>query len=419
MKSLRSLAFAFLTSIAAIPAVGGETPLPVESEHDHSRFEDINLLTGEGVSIGDILVPRVFALGTFGAFDGDAEDFAFSEHDPRNDAHFQAIEAELMLNWNDRITGVVSGVFFPDAEENWEGELEEAYLHFHLTDRFAFGGGRYLTRFGFQNDQHVHSWAFVNQNLVNSRILNEGHLTTEGGEFLIKTPKNSGQLTVGVGGVLTHEHGHGHDEDEDEHGHEEDEHGHEEGELEAEDGDFRDIVVSTDYRFRTPFDKGLTLSASFAAGENNFRRNTYAYGVGVQKVWNGHDHGFGGPDFCTGALMLRSEFIGRAVEAREEHDGNFEYDDYGISTGLFYGVGEGMTAGIRYDWVSGVDEVELPDTHRISPAVSVFLDPGQRIQARLQYDYLHDDVTGSQHAGYLQFQIQWGGEGGSHFGHEH
>ena len=47
--------------------------------------------------------------------------------------------------------------------------------------------------------------------------------------------------------------------------------------------------------------------------------------------------------------------------------------------------------------------------------------PGDRIRARLQYDYTHSDTDaiGSEHAAWFQIQIQWGGQGGSHAGHNH
>ncbi|MEO0445840.1 MAG: hypothetical protein AAF191_07175, partial [Verrucomicrobiota bacterium] len=204
------------------------------------------------------------------------------------------------------------------------------------------------------------------------------------------------------------------------------------------DGYDSDWVLSADYRFRLPFDPSAQLTASLLTGENGFGKHTLAYGVGLQKVWNGHDHGGGGEDFCTGAFMVTSEFLGRSVDAllEEEHheeegedhgdeEGEEEeivaldFSDFGFSTSFLYGLSDSVILGLRHDWVSQVDEAELADTHRISPAITAFLGPQQRIQTRFQYDYLQTDGVETEHAGWFQVQFQWGGEGGPHHGHNH
>lgn len=396
----------------------------------------INSIMGEGADIGGFLFPELYFFGTGGLFEpgSGAADFASSEHDPLNDLGIQAIEVDIGINWNDVVTGLIAGVGFQAEEHVWEAELEEAFLHFQITDNVAVGGGQFLNRFGFQSDQHLHGWYFVNQNLVNSRILNEGHLTTQGGEILLKTPSNGGLLTLGGGGVRRHGHSHSHEHGEEEHheeehgehdeddhddhdDHDHEEHGHEH--IEADEAGFNDWVFSADYRFRLPFDDSITATTSFAAGENGFGRNTYAYGFGFQKVWNGQDHGNGGPDFCTDAVMLRSEFIGRDVEAYLEDGDAVSFDDYGISTSLHWGVSEQVTLSLRHDWVSAVEMADLADRHRISPALTTYFGPGDRIRARIQYDYTQSDAIGGEHAAWLQFQVQWGGTGGSHAGHGH
>ncbi|NNE92784.1 MAG: hypothetical protein HKN23_14150 [Verrucomicrobiales bacterium] len=408
-----------------------------EPAADEEVFEynvgEVNYLTGEGFDIGGFIFPELFLNATGGLLEPGtaATDLATTEHDPQNEVGIQIIEVHLDINFQDVITGAVYGAGF-QGEDEWEANLEEAYLHYHLNDWIAIGGGQFLNAFGFQAEKHVHQWEFINQNLINSRMLNEGELITQGGEAIIQLPNDSGELTIGGGGVRTHAHDHGHDE-EDEHGHEdeddheighgheeEEEHGHhdeeEEHHLEADDANFRSWVASADASFILPFDETATVSASVATGENGFGRQTWAYGAGVEKIWGAHDHG-NGPEFCLGAVMLRTEFIGRHIGIEDDEGDRFNANDYGFSTALFYGLTDTTTVSIRHDWVSDLYELELEDRHRISPAVTTFLDKGQRVQARLQYDYNHSDSFGSEHAAWLQFQIQWGGHGGHHHHH--
>ncbi len=379
---------------------------------------EVSWLTGEGVNAGGFLFPSLYVSGTGGAFEpgAKAEDFSSSEHDPQNDWGVQAVELHLDLNFNEEVTGMISGFAQQGEGHAWGATLEEAYLYWHLNDTLSIGGGQFLNAFGFQSDLHVHDWAFVNQNLVNSRMLNEGELVSQGGVLLVRTP-SSGLLTFALGGVRTHAHDHGHG---DEHGgHDEEAHHDEEEHVEANEAGFQSWALTSDYRFRLPFDDSMTGSASLALGENGFGRNTYVYGFGLRKVWNGHDHGFGGPDFCSGAVMFQSEIVGREVEAYAEDGDALEFDDYGFSNSIHYGMSDRVTVSLRHDWISAVEVAELSDRHRLSAALTAFVDPEQRVRARVQYDYNEDVTIGSEHVAWFQIQLQWGGTGGSHAGHGH
>lgn len=397
---------------------------------------------GEGANVGGFLFPSLFVVGTGGVFEpgAGAEDFSTSEHDPANDGGIQAIELDFALQFGENIDGMVAGVGFQGHDHVWEAELEEAYLHFHVNDWLSIGGGQFLNRFGYQADQHLHGWWYVNQNYVNSRMLNEGHLFTQGGEILIRTPENGGLLTLAAGGVRTHSHAHGHGHgEEEEHGHHEEEEHHDEDDhddhdeheehehdeehhhLEADEAGFNDHVFSIDYRFHLPFDDSITASTSFATGENGWGEDTHVFGIGATKVWNGHDHGDGYPSFCTGALMFRTEFLTRDVTGYTEDGDMIDFSDQGLSTSIHYGLTDVTTLSLRHDWISDVEIAELDERHRISPALTTHFGPGDRIRARLQYDYLHSDsdAIGSEHAAWLQIQIQWGGAAGSHVGCTH
>jgi len=405
--------FQRVAKILPIVIASLHTLTPVHAEEEEAfeyTVSDASRYMGQDAAIGGFLFPELFVIGTGGVFDGNssAEDFATSEHDPLHEAAIQAIELHVTVNIDDKITGVIAGFGHQGEGHVWEAALEEAFLHYHISETLALGGGQFLNTFGYQATHHLHGWQFVNQNLVNSRILNEGELVTQGGELIWKTPGNGGALTIGGGGVRSHAHEHGDEEEEE--GDDHDEHEHH---FELEGANFEDWVLSADYKFRLPFEESITVSTSFATGGNGFGRDTHAYGFGLQKVWNGHDHG-NGPEFCTDALMLQSEFIGRHVEGFEEDGTGIEFDDYGISTELIYGLSDRTTVALRHDWVSDIKIAETSDANRLSAALTAFVDPGQRVQARLQYDHTSSDDIEGEHAAWLQFQVKWGGQGGPH-----
>jgi hypothetical protein len=412
MKFSVLLSFLCAVGITSQGSKAGENARPDEGALTHAHSSEIDLLTGEGANIGGFLFPEIYLNTTGGVLGGSfsAADLATAEHDPQNDFGIQGIEVHLDIDVGGVLTGAVYGAGF-QGEDEWEAALEEAYLHYHLSKRIAVGGGQFLNRFGFQSERHLHSWDFVNQNLINSRMLNEGELITQGGEAVFSLPMST--VTIGGGGVRTH--GHAHEEEEEgDHGHEGE--GEEEHHLEPDGANFNDWVLSFDWRQRLPFDESMTLSTSVATGENGFGRQSWAYGVGLEKIWGAHDHG-DGAEFCSGALMLRSEFIGRHIGVAEEDGERFDASDNGISSAISYGLGDATTLSLRHDWVSALRELELEDRHRISPALTTYLDKGRRVQARLQYDYNHSESIGDEHAAWLQFQVQWGGGGHSH--HEH
>lgn len=400
-----SLLFTVLAFSLPLPAREGRGN---EEEVYENHVGEVNYLTGEEGEIGGFMIPSLFVQGTGGVFEPGATpgDFATSEHDPANEGGIQGVEPHLALNFQDVVTGAVAGFAHQGEDEVWELALEEAFLQWHLNEIFSLGGGQFFTRAGFQQDLHLHDWFFVNQNLPNSRLINEGELITQGGEILLRLPESS-LLTFGFGGVRSHVH----DE--------------EEGEstdpnfIEGHRGDLQNSVVSADYRFRLPFDESISGSLSAIGGKNGFGLETQIYGGGFRKVWNGHDHGQGGRDFCAGAVMLQGEFFTREVEALTLGGAPVNFNDQGLATSVHYGLSDRTTASLRYDWISDVAQTEFTEHNRLSTALTAFVDPAQRVRMRLQYDYTDTDAVGSEHVAWLQIQLQWGGNGGSHAGHGH
>ena len=92
----------------------------------------------------------------------------------------------------------------------------------------------------------------------------------------------------------------------------------------------------------------------------------------------------------------------------ENDEGGFE--DTGFNTALLYEFIEGWEAGIRYDWLEGVDDPELAERDRISLSLTKHFDFGDDLTGLIRLQYDHDDIdgAGTEDSVWLQFGFDWG-----------
>lgn len=348
---------------------------------------------------------------------------AFGGHDPRQDNfNLQGIELGTNIHIGDYVKGFATvNIFKPDGEE-FESEFEEGFIKLvNLPGGFEIRGGRMLARLGDQNARHLHAWDFADANLMNVRYLGEDGLAIEGAEitWLVPTPWEDA-LSVGFGSAVAHDHAHGdeghddeHDEDHDEHEDEDhhdedhdddhdedhDEHGHsEEAEMARPE---KNIVA---IRYQAVFGPNdfhrFQAGGSFVTGDNGFGMTTRIYGADLTYTWRENGLESGGQHF-----RWRTEWLMRDVENDE---GGFE--DSGFSTALMWGFSEGWEAGLRYDYVEGVADPDLPERHRISPSITRRFDFGNDLQGLVRLQYNHDDIdgVGKEDSIWLQFGFDWG-----------
>ena len=388
---------------------------------------ELNVGESSGSSIFGIDFDPVVHLNLTGLLESDTpvSDLATNEHDPSRDYQIHPIELHTNYGFTDQIKGAVHITALEGMDKGWEMELEQVKLTYDVNDSLSITGGQFLNRFGFQNEHCVHGWDFVNQHLQNSRFLNEGELIARG-ISLDYTPNSRWSFNVSAGKARVHEHdhhGHGghHDdhegEDHDDHGDEHhddhegedhDDHGDEHGDhhMEAEGINISDVIGSADVRYYLDADQTTMISGSLAVGENEFGTNTWVYGVGLQKLWGGHDHG-NGQEFCAGSIKLKAEALGRSAEVKHEDGDSDDVSDWGFYTSIFYGLDEMTTISARHGYVSELEELELEDRNRTSLAFSRNL--SDNVLARFQYDYNRSDSMESEHALWLQFKIAIGG----------
>ena len=108
------------------------------------------------------------------------EDLASHGHDPNNNFALQGLELGTNLYYGDDISGFVNMNAFSTPDHEMEAEWEEGFLKYTGVDGFEIRGGRFLNRLGGQNNQHLHSWDFVDANLSTGLFLGEEGLRTDG-----------------------------------------------------------------------------------------------------------------------------------------------------------------------------------------------------------------------------------------------
>jgi len=382
--------------------------------HDHSDHpwyvHDCEIFSPDDPNIGGFLFPSFHAFGSFGNSSIDQEELASGHHDPQGPATLQSLEPSIALQ-KGNLRGLATGSGYTSAEGEFTFVLEEGFLKLvALPGGTELRGGQFLNRFGFQNAVHNHDWNFVDQNLVNGRFLNEGELTTQGGEIAVPIPwAERSRVVASFGGVAVHG-GHEHEE---------------EDELlpfEAEGAEFRDRVFGVSWESELRFDdrRSVAMVASGLWGDNAFARQTQVYGVGLEYRVVDADR----------SLRLRSEIMFREVDAVSGHlpgeseeeeepdeqvgglyaDGDFAtFDEFGFSSAVLYSWNQRMEVGVRADWVSGINEMGLDDRFRVSPMLTWYANPERTVQCRLQYNHDIANDFGSANSIWFQVGFNWGG----------
>lgn len=437
--------------ILSLLSLGLFVSQPLLAEEKAFEFTPGEDDAAESSILGIGFEPQIY-LNLSGLLDSDTpvSDLSTGEHDPSRDYQIHPIELVSFFDFSDQLRGEIHAALLQGMDENWEQALEQVKVTYDVNDSLSVTAGQLLNRFGFHNEYCAHAWDFVNNHLQNSRFLNEGELMTRG-VSLDYNPNSRWSFNVAAGKARVHDHGHhGHGEHDDHEGEEHDDHegedhddhegedhegeehadhdgdhddhegedhgDHEEHHMDAEGINISDWIASTDVRYYLDADQTTMISGSLAVGDNEFGTKTWLYGVGLQKLWGGHDHG-DGVEFCEGSIKVKAEAIGRSAEVKHEDGDSDDVSDYGFYATIFYGLDEMTTISARHGYVSELAELELEDRKRTSLSISRNL--SSNVLARLQYDYNSSDSIEGEHALWLQFKIAIGGSVDCHSGCNH
>lgn len=369
-------------------------------------------------------------------------DLVAGGHAPIDDGfNLQGIEVGGLIEFGDRVSLFAEGNFFWDRFDDWDAELEEAYLSVDLGGGVSVRGGQFFAPFGIENEMHLHSRTFVEPPISIVRLLGEDGLIVQGGELAWRIPNAPRRTTfrVGYGKSRDHDHGGGrelrnelyyealeggeghddhddhdddHDDDDDDHdddhGHDhEDEHVHAHGR--AGNGgvyDAEDAYLDDGYffaRLETQICKDLGLNQvgiSFAGGRNGFDRNTWIFGADVSGTYTLNDR----------PAWWRAEAFYRYVEAIDRAGIRGHFDEVGIYAASELEFADRWTTAVRGEWASGDRMVGNERRWRASANVGYLADLGSRTELQTRLQYSLDDLGGytTEHSIWLQFVLNFG-----------
>ena len=357
-------------------------------------------------------------------------------HDPKRRG-FTLQQAELSF------AGVVDPYFSGEAHivllED-AIELEEAFVtSTALPGGLQVKAGYYLTEFGRINPTHPHTWPWLDQPVIASRLLGEDGLRAAGARvgWLLPTPWYS-QVLLGVQNAdnetavsfLGEGHHHGEEEGEEaeaahaEAGDEHAEEAHAEGEHEGEEEEHvhdlgveetiggqpapgRDINGLDDYLYSARWENSgdlseettalLGVSALYGPNATGEDGETFIYGADLTLKWRAAGNQRGYPFVTWQTEIMKRDFDAAAVSIPHEDEVHefaaASLEDWGLYSQLLWGFAPGWEAGLRIEYATGSDDgleerdedAARSDRVRISPLVA--WRPSEFSRLRLQYNY--------------------------------
>ncbi len=342
----------------------------------------------------------------------DVGSLQLGDHDP-------AVRGFTMPNTEVTLDGAVDPYFRGfssivlklDSQGETGIELEEAYvLTTSLPWNLQIKGGQYFAEFGRQNNQHPHSWAFVDQPLVLNRMFGPDGLRSQGARLSWLAPTSwytEAMVSVSnsAGGTAFSFRS---DESSEIH-----------GGVPTDRGvnGLKDLlfVPSIATSFDLTETQTLVLGASAAFGPNNSGPNakTTIFGGDLYYRWKpaAAQQGFPFVSYQTEVLFRRYE-----AEERASLDELFvtlpdvTLRDQGAYSQLLWGIKPRWVAGLRGEFAHGDDVAfDAPlraDRFRVSPNMTWY--PTEFSKLRLQYNYDHRKGIGRDHSVWLQFEFLLG-----------
>jgi hypothetical protein len=334
------------------------------------------------------------------------------DHDPK-------VRGFTMPNTEMTLDGAVDPYFKGFANLIWkldEGgetnvELEEAYVvTTSLRWNLQIKAGQFFADFGRQNSQHPHSWSFVDQPVILSRLLGPEGLRSQGIRlsWLAPTPFYAEAMVTVANSTNGTTFSFRTEESTEIHGG---------APIARETNGGRDMLVVP--RVTTSFDIGQTqtvvLGASGAFGPNSGGADTRTsiYGADLYWKWKSLTAQQGFP-----FVSLQVEALSRkyGVDARPAVADSFvtfpadEFLDRGGYAQVLWGVKPRLVAGLRTDRALGdatpFESEFRGDRLRVSPSLTWY--PTEFSKVRFQYNYDNRTNVARNHSLWLQFEFLLG-----------
>lgn len=337
------------------------------------------------------------------------ESLQAGDHDPHVRG-FTVPNAEMSLDGavDPYFRGFANIVWKLDPDGETGVELEEMYLlTTSLPANLQIKAGQFFTEFGRQNAQHPHSWSFVDQPLVLTRMFGPDGLRSQGlrlswlppisfyTEAMVSVMNSAGGTAFSFRS----------DESSEIHG----------GEpiARAVDG-LNDLLIAP--RITSSVDLTSTqtvlFGASAAFGPNNsgLTARTRIYGADLFWKWKSATamQGFPFVSLQTEA-MVRDYDAATRISAANPADTlpSESLKDWGIYSQLLWGVKPRIVLGLRGEVVDGDDAAFDADLrarrYRVSPNLTWY--PTEFSKLRLQYNYDDREGIGTDQSLWLQVEF--------------
>ncbi len=386
-------------------AMGSPVVLPMDG-----KTQQADWLTGLDVSLADMIFPHLHMDTAYGTSSLPQEELAAGHHDPtqRDGFTLQNIEFGLSgrLNQHNEFFVTLAGNVTPGGQYN--PIFEEAFWKFKdLPGGFELRLGRVYNRFGIQNTYHPHGFDWVDQYLVNTRMLGDDSLTTLGAELTYFLPTGSSawlsQFDLAVGRAPSHD-GHAH------HGEEEEEE-HSGPHYAADDSYFSDDDLLTVLNWTNVYNitdfHQWRAGLSGAWGGNLGGELTSVYGSHAEYQWRQNGLEPGGQYFRLRGELMLNDF--KVPDEEGEYPVSASQNDFGGYLSALYGLNDRWELGLRYEQVAGNHDTEQDSRRRISPGITWYANDARTLRLRLQYNHDHSNARGTDHAIWLQACLNWGG----------
>jgi len=427
---------------------GNDPPNPQQSDAEKKRLEEEfkKALAGEDkaqappspppsrggaatLRLIDLSFDILGAAGASTAQESDLRELEAGGHDPKNRGFTaQNIEMTFAGVVDPYLRGDANIVLQIDETGQTTIELEEAYLTaIDLPYNLQLRAGQFFTSFGRLNASHPHTWDFVDQPVINSRVMGPDGVRNPGAELSWLTPLpffaeliGSVQNAQGPDGVS----------------------------FRGTPGDvvagrtlvgrqvqsLADILYLT--RLRTSFDptEEITLvpgiSALFGPNATAQDTRTEIYGVDLYAKWKplANDQGWPFVGWQTEALYRRYD-AAAVVDAGIQVDRQRTLGDWGMYSQVVWGFARPWTMGFRYDFAVGQEDSFTAGgvTYRSSTdplrdrrercSLSLTYYPSEFSKVRIQYNYDRSEflAKGDASSFYLQFEVLFGAHGAHKF----
>ena len=416
-KKLEQELAAELAKNQPTPAVGATTPAPATTWSPSQPLT----IGRAGSAYMNISFDALLDFGGSTASDP-SQYLQLGDHDPIKRG-FSLRNAEIALD------GAVDPYFKAfgnivlklDANNETEIELEETYLQsMALPANLQVKAGQFFASFGRQNSQHPHQWAFVDDPLILTRTFGPEGLRNLGAQisWLAPTPFYTEAflgILDGQGGTAFSFRNPGEDD------------GtgvdrfHGRATLDRNLRGPGDLLYVP--RIASSFDltdsQTVVVGASAAFGPNDTGGDlrTEIYGVDLYWKWKPPNAHAGFPFVSWQTEALYQRFAAGADPAASLPAETLR--DWGFYSQVLWGFKPRWVAGIRGDYVNGnpgaydPNDVFRGQRTRVSPDLTFY--PSEFSKLRLQYNYDHGELFGTEHSIWLQVEFLLGAHGAHKF----